>query len=195
MPTSDDVIACRDFCVAALRDASTQDWDVQIPGMDLTVGAVVAHVAQASLWYSIDLTAEGLDLVAANPQIKAEAGNDDLIAALHTCAGLFATVGARGFHPMGDADPSGFAAMACDEMLVHTHDACRGLSIHFEPPPEFARLVLERLFPWASSDGDPWSVLLWANGRIALDGHPQLENWRWHCAPLDEWDGANPNLT
>jgi Mycothiol maleylpyruvate isomerase N-terminal domain len=55
-----------------------------------------------------------------------------------------------------------------------------------------ARAIVERLFPWAPVGGDPWPALLWANGRIELPGHPRQARWRWHCAPLEEWDGVNP---
>ncbi|HSO52118.1 MAG TPA: hypothetical protein VL330_05090 [Actinomycetes bacterium] len=63
--------------------------------------------------------------------------------------GVFATVlarvvdatppGARGWHPMGQADASGFAAMACDELLVHSDDAARGLGVPFAPPHAWSR--------------------------------------------------------
>jgi hypothetical protein len=99
---------------------------------------------------------------------------------------------ARGWHPFGLADASGFAAMACDELLVHTDDAARGLEVPFTAPPELARVTLERLFPWAPTDADPWAALLWANGRTDLPGQPRQVDWRWHCAPLEEWDGRNP---
>jgi hypothetical protein len=39
----------------------------------------------------------------------------------------------------------------------------------------------------------PWSALLWANGRTDLPGQRRQVPWRWHCAPLDEWDGRNPS--
>jgi hypothetical protein len=42
-------------------------------------------------------------------------------------------------------------------------------------------------------DDDPWRLLLWANGRIALGERPRLQRWRWHCAPLSEWDGQPPD--
>jgi hypothetical protein len=73
--------------------------------------------------------------------------------------------------------------MACDELLVHTHDAARGLELPFAPPPALARATLERLFPWAPPDTDPRLALLWANGRIDLPGQPRQVDWRWHCAP------------
>jgi hypothetical protein len=98
----------------------------------------------------------------------------------------FATVLAR------VTDASGFAAMACDEFLVHTDDVARGLEVPFAPPRALARATLERLFPWAPADADPWAALLWANGRIDLPGQQRQVDWRWHCAPLEEWDGLNP---
>ena len=101
--------------------------------------------------------------------------------------------GARGWHPFGLADASGFAAMACDELLVHTDDAARGLELPFAPPDPLARATVERLFPWAPPDTDPWPTLLWANGRTDLPGHPRQVRWRWHCAPLEEWNGLNPS--
>lgn len=100
------------------------------------------------------------------------------------------TASARGFHPLGAADPSGFAAMACDEMLIHTDDVARCFGIDFDPPVDVVEAVLARLFPWVAATGDAWAQLRWANGRIAVQGQPRLTRWAWHCAPLDEWDGT-----
>jgi hypothetical protein len=82
--------------------------------------------------------------------------------------------------------------MACDELLVHTDDTARGLGVPFAPPTPLVRATLERLFPWAPAGADPWPALLWSNGRVALPGHPRQARWRWHCTPLEEWDGVNP---
>jgi hypothetical protein len=96
----------------------------------------------------------------------------------------------RAFHPAGMADPSGFAAMGCDEILIHTADITAGFSIAWQAPSDLSRRVVARLFPWAPRECDPWQALLWANGRIALPGlGRQDENWYWHYAPLDEWNG------
>jgi hypothetical protein len=100
--------------------------------------------------------------------------------------------GTRGWHPFGLADASGFAAMACDELLVHSDDAARGLGVPFAPPDELAEATLRRLFPWAPDGVEPWPGLRWANGRADLPGQPRQVDWRWHCAPLEEWDGLNP---
>ncbi len=38
--------------------------------------------------------------------------------------------------------------------------------------------------------GDPWTTLLWCNGRVALPDHARLSDWLWHPAPLSAWDGT-----
>src|SRR2546425_988557 len=59
-------------------------------------------------------------------------------------------------------------------------------------PFDLAAATVRRLFPWAPADCAPWQALLWANGRISLPDLPRPERWRWHCAPLSEWDGESP---
>lgn len=85
---------------------------------------------------------------------------------------------------MGAPDPSGFAAMACAELLVHTDDALRGLSTRLDAPPALAAAVLSRLFPDVEPDPDPWQTLLWAHERPSTLTRPREPGWRWHAAPL-----------
>ena len=82
--------------------------------------------------------------------------------------------------------------MACDEMLIHTDDAARGLGLEFNPSRDLVERVLRRLFPGVEVEGDPWQLLQWSNGRIALGEQGKLEGWRWHCAPISEWTGLRP---
>jgi hypothetical protein len=44
-------------------------------------------------------------------------------------------------------DASGFAALACDEMLLHTNDIALGLGTTFDPSRDVCARVLARLFP------------------------------------------------
>jgi uncharacterized protein (TIGR03083 family) len=192
MPSVDDLLSTRDLCVEFLRTVADRDWSSSIPGLDLNIAETCAHMAQVNVWYSIDLASRGVDLQSVNPEIKADTDPDDLISTLHAVAELLAAAVAatpadvRGFHPFGETDAAGFAAMACDEMLIHTHDISRGLGVEFEPPAHLASEVLARLFPEVDGREDPWTLLQWANGRIALPGREQRSKWQWRCAPIDE---------
>ena len=174
------------------------DWGVGVPDLNFTVASVVAHMAGAVLWYSVDLWSGRSD-AAFEVSVPAGAPNDRLLTSLTAgsrtlAAGIDAAPpDTRGFHPFGSPDPSGFAAMACDELLVHGDDAARGLGVGFRPEPDLAAGVLRRLFPWHElGQDDPWEVLLWANGRRDLRGRDHQTRWRWQCAPLAEWDGTAP---
>ncbi len=173
------------------------DWQASVTGLDFSVVGVVAHAAEGCLWYAIDLAAAGKDLRSVEHRVKTDTSPADVVDTLAAYAEIVAAVieaapaTARGFHPFGMADPSGFAAMACDEMLIHTDDAARGLGLAFHPDDDLAAAVLQRLFPWVSSITDPWEQLRWANGRTDFGEQPRLSGWAWHCAPLEEWDGTS----
>lgn len=182
-----------------LGSVADAEWSVPVPDLDMNVSEVVCHAAEGCLWYAIDLAAAGKDLTTIEHHVKPDSVPGDLVDTLLA----YATVIARtvdlappdvlGFHPFGQADPSGFAAMACDELLIHTDDVGRALGTPFVPSTSLAEAVLRRLFPWVDGPEDPWQLLLWANGRIALGDRPRLEGWRWHCAPLDQWSGDAPS--
>src|SRR5258706_15238798 len=48
---------------------------------------------------------------------------------------------ARGWH-WGPTDPGGFAAIAVDEILVHTYDITQGLAVDWLPPAPLCAAVL-----------------------------------------------------
>lgn len=187
-----------DLCTVFLADSVTEDWAFTVPDLTWTVAETVAHTAEGCLWYAIDFSARGKDLQPVEHRVKPDSSPADLVDTLAAYAAVLAAVihrapaGTRGFHPMGMADASGFAAMGCNEMLIHTNDAARGLGRTFVPGSALAEDVLRRLFPWVAVDGDPWPLLLWSNGRMAVPDRSRLQNWRWHCAPLDEWTGDVP---
>ncbi|MFD2421286.1 hypothetical protein [Amycolatopsis pigmentata] len=166
--------------------------------MERPAAEVAAHIAGCLIWYTSDLAAGRTELSTVDISVKPDASPPHLVRTIEVWAGVLGAVAdsasadQRGWHPWGIADPAGFVAMACDELLVHTADTGSAWNASFEPDPALAAATLHRLFPWAPSDTDPWRALLWANGRVALPGLPKLERWRWHCAPLAEWDGVPP---
>jgi len=207
---ADEVRQTAAECGAFLGSCLDRDWSAPIPDLDMSVVEVVAHAATGCLWYSIDLAAGGKDLEPVEFRVRTNGPAVDVLDTFVAHAEVLAAVvetspdSARGFHPMGTADPSGFAAMACDEMLIHTYDASLGLGVPFVPDVGVVEAVLGRLFPWvevevgprdsaAMPGPDSWQQLLWANGRIDLDGSPRLSGWAWHCSPLSEWDGTIPS--
>ncbi|OLR91559.1 maleylpyruvate isomerase N-terminal domain-containing protein [Actinokineospora bangkokensis] len=176
------------------------DGDWRRPGeqVEMSAAQLVAHMANCLLWYGVDFCAGPRELATNTVSVDDGAEPVELLRALRAAGRVLAAVvdaadpGDRGWHPAGIGDASGFAGMGCDEVVVHTHDAAQALGVDFEGPADVAHAVLGRMFPWAPAGGDRWQVLLWANGRAVLGARPRLTSWRWHVAPLAEWDGTRP---
>lgn len=195
-----DVLTAAASVMDVLQPAVDRDWSLSVPELDFTVASAIAHAASGLLWYAVDVWEGPTDEAAYEVSVRADAENNRLLNSLRAAAAVCAaSIDAappttRGFHPAGAADPEGFSAMACDEVLVHGDDAARGLGLPFAPDGDLAERVLLRLFPWHTKDRpeDPWTALLWANGRVTPADRVRQEGWQWHCAPLSEWDGAVP---
>lgn len=153
----------------------------------------------ALLYYAVNLVTASEE-ERSGGQTNAELPIDVMLDVLEGRAALLASVvsaapsDARADHNFGPSDPVGFVAMGVDEMLIHTDDILHGFDSRLDPPLDLCRLALERLFPWAPSDGDPWETLRWANGRAPLGDRARIDpEWVWWSPPLDEWDGRDPN--
>ncbi len=182
---------------AALEPALDRDWTTLAREMEWTCRRTLDHIPDALVFYAGQLATRASER---RPPVR----NGDparsvaeLLDVLEAAAAVLAAVaeaapaGARAFHAAGMADPEGFLAMGCAEILLHTDDIVAALGVPFEPPADLCARVGRRIFPWAPIEADPWDALRWAGGRIALPGHDRLDDsWWWHCAPLAEWDGA-----
>jgi uncharacterized protein (TIGR03083 family) len=198
--TPQDVRQTASACRHALQPVTDTDWDSPAGDLQWSCRTTLAHVLAALLYYAVNLT-----LRSTQPRSSGQADPSlpvpELLDALEGRAAVLAAVcaaappDARGAHEWGMANASGFAALACDEMLVHTSDIAAGLGASFDPPRELCARVLGRLFPWAPSDEDSWEALRWANGRGPMGERPRLApSWVAHPAPLDDWDGRDPNV-
>jgi hypothetical protein len=198
--TPEDVYETASVCRHALKPAAEMDWDHPAGDLEWSCRTTLVHILSALLYYAINLATRST-----KPRPSGQADPSlpvpELLDALEGRAALLAGVcaaappGARGAHDWGMADASGFAALACDEMLVHTADIAASLGIGFDPPRGGCARVLVRLFPWAPGDVDSWEALRWANGRGPLGERRRLSpDWVAHPAPLEEWDGVDPNV-
>ena len=195
-PGPEDVIAAAEAAYNTLVSVVDHDWSVKAGTLEWDCRQTLDHISSALTFYYSSLAIAATERMRRPQTVSEELTVADLLFMLKANAAILARVveaspsTTRGFHPAGMADPSGFAAMGCDEILIHTADIAAGFKIDFKPPEDLCGRVLARLFPWAPADIGNWDSLRWANGRIALPGvGPQDDNWRWHCAPLSEWDG------
>jgi hypothetical protein len=192
---SDDLLIAARAAREALDPLADADWSTRAGDLEWDAWTTLDHITRALMSYTAHLVTRATRRLPTAHRHESELTPADLLQVVEWRATLLAHIIAtvppdtRAWHIAGMADPSGFRAMGCDEVLGHTYDIARGFDRPFQPPADLCRRVLERLFPWAPTDGDPWQALLWANGRAALPDRPRLATWGWHCAPLAEWDG------
>lgn len=198
---ADDLRSTAAICTRTLSQVAGRDWSSPAGDLEWSALETLVHVTGALMRYAAGLAARSqhrlpFSFVPRTREDIAPQDPADLILALQVAADILAAVvaeappEARAYHVTGLADAAGFAAMGCDEMLVHTEDIMNGFSLSYHPPADLCRAVLERLFPWAP-EAAPWDALLWANGRRSLPNHERLESdWAWQGAPLAEWDGT-----
>jgi hypothetical protein len=153
------------------------------------VRTAVAHVVDVLGFYALHLASGSPVRLRVDVRPHDGTTSSEMLDILHAAARLLGLVvdaspgQVRAWHVFGPSDPRGFAAMACDELLVHTYDALSGMGRQFAAAEALVWPVLNRLFPDAPGGRDPWEVLLWANGRIGLPGLPTRgPNWTWKTA-------------
>jgi uncharacterized protein (TIGR03083 family) len=150
--TPQDVRQTASTCRRALRPLAEVDWDARAGDLEWSCRMTLGHMLSAVLYYAVNLT-----LRSTEPQPSGQADPSlpvaELLDALEGRAALLAAVcaaappEARGAHDWGMADATGFAALACDELLVHTGDIAAGLGASFDPPRELCARVLAAYSP------------------------------------------------
>ena len=195
----EDVRAAEAACREALSRVVDREWSILADGLEWSCRQTLEHIPSAQLFYASQLALQAKERLPRASGAADQLTVSEVLLSVEVNAAILEHVlraappSARAYHPAGMADPSGFAGMSCDEILIHTADIAGGFGIDFQAPEEICAKVLARLFPWAPTDVSAWDSLRWANGRLALSRvAPPDVNWRWHCAPLSEWDGTIP---
>jgi hypothetical protein len=187
----DDAISC---VMSGLLPITDRDWSVPAGTLEWDCWHTAEHIGDCLLSYAWQLavqpTARYVRAVAA---AEKDASPAEVLEFAVTGGRILASMvrtsppHVRAFHPTGTADPEGFAALGCNEALLHGNDIAQGFGRSLDPPRDVCRRVFFRMFPQAPADlvdVDPWAALRWAGGRTELPGHPLQPNWRPHSAPL-----------
>jgi hypothetical protein len=193
---AEDVRLAGQICIETLTPARDLNWQRNAAGLDWTCRFTLDHIVGALTAYSGDLAVRRPEEVEVLRKATTGQSINELLQLVEVASSVLSDVcyatpdGVLGFHPHGPADWSGFAAMGCTETLIHTDDICWAFQIEFNVDPDLSRRILDRLFPWAPTEGNPWQILRWATGRGYLEGHESVgPDWVWHCRPLAEWNG------
>ena len=194
-----DLTAAGGLVVQHLRAVEDCDWTGKVQTLEWTCWQAADHLASVLLSYATRVAGRATD---SSPMARAsdpELSGRELVDLIESSVRLLGLAlidlpdGARIFHPAGMADRQGYAAMGCDELLVHGVEIAAAMSDPFRPPDELARRIATRLFPWSPPGFAGWDTLWWANDRSDLGSHPAPgPEWVWHSRPLDEWDGTVP---
>jgi hypothetical protein len=168
--------------VRVLSPHQARDWQTRAGSLSWSCWTTAAHVARDLLAYAGQVAAQPgdaylpFDLV-----VRTTAAPGEVLDVVAACGRLLsaalaaAAPDARAWH-WGPTDPSGFAALGVNEVLVHTYDITQGLGVDWRPLESLSAAVLARLFPNAPH-GDPVQVLLWSTGRIELRDRPRVTSW------------------
>ncbi len=197
---ADDVTHAVSLARETLATAGERDWQVPAGGLSWSCWETVEHMADDLFTYAAQLAPAVPSVTTHVPigwQFRREGGpgltifvdpadgNGALLQVLESCGALLAAMistvppSRRSFHNYGVSDVSGFAAMGVIEVLVHMHDVAGGLGLDWNPPADLCAGAIERLFPGAPTETDPWTALLWSTGRAELPERPKLDKWRW----------------
>jgi hypothetical protein len=198
----DDLRSAAALCQQTLAPLLDADWEQPVAGLGWSRRRTLQHIANALDWYTLLLAEPSSDQFLSLGLRYVEQPIRDLLAIVSKRAGLLARLAAvsepsvRGYHYWGRPDPTGYVAMGCAEIVLHTDDIAQSFGHTLSGPDAPCRRLVKRLFPWAplvselGPEVDGWTLLRWATGRLSLPELGQVApDWTWHASPVAEWDG------
>src|ERR1700683_3829947 len=177
--TASDIDAAMSCVMSGLLPVSDRDWSVRAGTLEWDCWHTAEHIGDCLLSYAWQLAVQPTTrYVRAIATAEKDASPAEVLEFAVTGGRVLAAMvrtspaHVRAFHPAGIADPEGFAALGCNEALLHGNDIALGFGLSRYPPA-----------PSELADPDPWPSLLWTGGRTELPDHPQPQ-WRPRPAPL-----------
>lgn len=137
-----DLVAAADHCLVLLSRSTVADWAVPVPGLEWDVRGTVEHLVDVLGFYTLHLVAASPERLRIDVRSHDGITNTEVLRLAIIEARGLATAAAlldpstRVFHFHGTTDVSGILALACAELLVHGHDAARGLGSARAPRPD-----------------------------------------------------------
>ncbi len=186
-----------DFSLLALSKSEESEWGNGAGRLEWSCLETLNHLINVTLNYSIRLATRSQNAIPVFRDINSKIPVWDSLEIFKSTTQIVIALAKqmgkddRVFHPAGMADSTGYVAMTCAEIVLHSYDISQGLGVSFTPDSDLVIKILTRLFPWVILSSDPWLDLLWATGRADISGRESVdERWWWHCTPLEEWDGT-----
>ncbi|MCA6096430.1 hypothetical protein LE181_30235, partial [Streptomyces sp. SCA3-4] len=135
------VVSAAEECTALLETGAGRDWSRTAGDLDWSCHATLDHLALGLVGYAGLLTARPADrYITLFASLDPHAPVSTRLEGIRIAASLLAATvrgaapGDRAWHPWGNSDAPGFAAMGVVETVVHTHDIARGLGLDWSPP-------------------------------------------------------------
>ncbi len=194
--TPDDLIICGETARETLKVVSDDLWSRNPPNMTWSRLVIASHICGALLSYATQLASGSPAYTQTIRQDESVITGENLPELIMSQSALLAAVargvppGTRAWHSAGSPDAEGYLAMGCAEVLLHCWDAAAATEVKISGDEMISDRILRRLFPWAPTDTPRWQTLLFATNREDLQDRSRPgEDWMWHNAPLEEWDG------
>jgi hypothetical protein len=192
--TASDLESAISCMMSGLLPVTDRDWSVPAGTLEWDCWHTGEHIGDCLMSYAWQLAVQPTTrYVRAVATVEKDASPAEVLEFAVTGGRVLASMvrtspaHVRAFHPAGMADPEGFAALGCNETLLHGNDIAQGFGLRLKPPHDVCRRVLSRIYPQALAelaDADPWTALLWAGGRTEVPGYPAPRWQNPHPAPL-----------
>src|SRR5260370_6116314 len=152
--TAGELEAALGGCVSGLLPLTDRDWSVGAGSLEWDCCHTAEHIGDCLLSYAWQLAVQPTArYVRAVATAEKDASPAEVLEFAVTGGRVLASMvrtspaHVRAFHPPGTADPEGFAALGCNEALLHGNDIAQGFGLSLDPPRDVCRRVLARLYP------------------------------------------------